>query len=63
MFLLNQTCDFGYGVPDGSISALVSDKYALSTEKRQALENSKLILIAWNEEENHRRQMLSSQIL
>ena len=45
MFLLNQTCNFGYGAPDGSISALVSNKYALSTEKRQALENSKFILI------------------
>jgi len=62
MFLLNQTCDFGNfgGAPDGSISALVSDKFSLSVEKRQALENTKFILIPWNEEEERRRHMLSS---
>lgn len=58
MFLLNQTCDVGYGGPDGSISALVSDKYLLPQDKRTALENSKFILIPWNEEEERRRQML-----
>eukprot|EP01084_Bolivina_argentea_P147789 258517_1 len=59
MFLLNQTCDFGYGgTPDGSISALVSDRYTLATEKRTALENTKFILIPWNEEEDRRRHML-----
>ncbi len=54
---------FGYGgTPDGSISALVSDRYTLATEKRTALENTKFILIPWNEFMNELPQRKQEKI-